>query len=418
MPDRTTPPPFRPIERPQLHWPAAAALKPGIPLFVLHAGTQPIVKLELVFDAGTWYEPHAGVAYVTAKMLLEGTQHRNAQAIASTIDQYGASLSIHVQPDTWHLTLVTLSKHLGPMLTLVAELLLAPAFPAARLAHLKHRQIQALRVANEKNSVVARQRFHETLFGSTHPYGRSLTEETLAAITLAQVQHYYEHQLLAGCQIFVSGQVPDTVLQTIQQQLQPLPVQAPQPMPAFGPLPAPAPVQVPKPGSLQAALHLGQVLVPISHPDYLPLRVVIALLGGYFGARLMRNLREEKGYTYGISARIVPLRYASYLSIATEVIQAHAQAAVQEIEQEIKTLQTVPVLGAELQTLRHYLLGQWLATTHDPFASMERFKAVHLQGLDQTYYTQWYDTLMHLRPLQLLALAQQYFTGLSHVVVG
>ena len=420
MLDRTTPPPFRPIERPHFPWPKAEVLKEGIPLFVLNAGSQPMIKLELVWDAGTWYEPHNGVAYLTAKMLQEGTQHRSAQAIARAIDQYGASLQVQVQPDTCSLTLVTLSKYLAPMLALLAELLLAPAFAEERLAHLKHLKTQALKVEDEKNSHVARKKFKEVLFGSTHPYGKQLTATAIASITPAHLKQYYKDQLLAGCRILVSGQVHDQDLQAIQQYLQPLPVQAPRATPSTWPAQAPAQVHLPKKESLQAVLHLGKTLFAKGHPDYLPLLVVNELLGGYFGSRLMRNLREDKGYTYGIVSRLVPLKHTSYLLVATEVIQAHAQAACQEIEQEIETLQTVPVPTAELQTLRNYMLGNFLAAINDPFAIMEKFKAAHLHGLDPTHYEQLYDAIMQTSVPQIMALAHQYLPtdSLSQVIVG
>ncbi|HAN49763.1 MAG TPA: hypothetical protein DCQ08_01945 [Amoebophilaceae bacterium] len=126
--DRTIPPPSKTIDYLRFSWPKAYQLKEGLPLFVLNAGNQPIIKLELVCDAGSWYEPHNGVAYFTAKMLQEGTQQKSAQDIAHYIDQYGASIQVQVQPDTCTFTLITLSKHLVPMLALLVELLLSPTF--------------------------------------------------------------------------------------------------------------------------------------------------------------------------------------------------------------------------------------------------------------------------------------------------
>lgn len=418
MLDRTTPPAYRPIECPQLPWPQATELASGMPLWVLNTGAQPIVKLVLIFDAGTWHEAHPGVAHFTAKMLLEGTQHRSAQEIARYIDQYGASLSIKVQPDTWSLTLVTLSKHLVPMLALLEELLLAPIFPAERLKHLKHLKHQALKLEAEKNNHVARKHFQKTLFGSHHPYGRYLTEEALSAITLAQVQQYYQDQLLANGRILVSGQVDDQALKSIQQYLRLLPLKMPQTVSASTTPVSPSQVHVQKKDSLQAALNLGKVLPTKGHPDYLPLLVVNELLGGFFGSRLMRNLREDKGYTYGIGSHIVPLRHASYLLIATEVIQAQTQAACLEIAKEIEILQTIPVPAAELQTLQNHMLGTWLASINDPFSVMDKFKAAYLHGLGPAHYEELYDSIRDITPPKIMALAQQYLGGLSQVVVG
>jgi zinc protease len=420
MLNRTLPPPAKTTDYPHFSWPKAYPLIEGIPLFVLNAGNQPIIKLELVCDAGSAYEPHNGVAYFTAKMLQEGTQHKSAQDIANYIDQYGASIYVQVQPDTCTFTLITLSKHLVPMLALLEELLLAPTFSEQRLAHLKHLTTQKLKVDAKKNSHVARKKLKEILFGSTHPYGRHLTETAIINITPAHLSRYYKNQLLAGCRLLVSGQVQEQDLQIIQQYLQLLPTQAANPVLPPWSVQAPAQVNLDKKDSLQAAISMGKVLFTKDHPDYLSLLVVNELLGGYFGSRLMRNIREEKGYTYGIFSRIVSLKNANYLLIATEVVQDFSQATCQEITQEIKTLQTVPVSEEELKTLQNYMLGTFLSEINDPFAVMEKFKAAYLYGLDQAYYEQWYDTVRHISAPKIMALADAYLSinSFSQVVVG
>ena len=179
-------------------------------------------------------------------------------------------------------------------------------------------------------------------------------------------------------------------------------------------------VQIHKANSLQSAIHVGKVLVTKDHPDYLPMRFVCDLLGGYFGSRLMRNIREDKGYTYGIHAGIIPLKHASYFLIATEVMQAFVEQTCQEIYQEIKILQTQEVSQAELQKLRNYLIGNFLATVNDPFAIMERFKEAYLYGLDQGFYKRFYDTVYHISPKKIKKLANQYLSldSLTEVSVG
>jgi zinc protease len=420
MLDRTVPPPFRTVDPPSFSWPKTYQFKEGLPLFVLNAGHQPIIKLELVCDAGSWYEPHNGVAYFTAKMLQEGTQHKSARDIARYIDQYGASFHIQVRPDTCTFTLTTLSRHLVPMLALLAELLLAPAFDTQRLAHIKQLTTQRLKVDAQKNSHVAHKKLKAILFDSTHPYGRQLTEAAIADITPAHLKHYHKNRLLAGCRLLVSGQVHEKDLQTIQQYLQPLPIQAPDPVLSPWSTQACTQIHLEKEASLQAAISMGKVLFAKNHPDYLPLLVVNELLGGYFGSRLMRNIREDKGYTYGIFSNMVPLKHTSYLLIATEVTRASAQAACQEITKEIKVLQTVPVPEEELKTLQNYMLGSFLSEINDPFAVMEKFKAAYLYGLDQKYYEQWYDTIRRISALQIMALANEYLDtdSFSQVIVG
>ncbi|MEM7055556.1 MAG: pitrilysin family protein [Bacteroidota bacterium] len=395
-------------------------LREGIPLFVLDRGIQPIIKLEVLFESGTWYEPQHGVAYFTANMLREGTQKRNAREIAAYVDQYGANLDIDIKPDYCSIELTTLSKHLSPMLALLAEILLEPTFPAEQLCLLQNLKTQAIKIEDEQYNQVARKQFRAIVLGKQHPYGRSLTAEAIAAITPEHLQQYYKERLLAGCRILMSGQVSDQDIQAVQHHLQHLPRQ--QPATIHYPLSAKATakVHIPKAGSLQSSINIGKILFTKDHPDYLPMHFFSELLGGYFGSRLMRNIREEKGYTYGIHAKIIPLKHISYFLITTEVVLAFSEQACHEIYQEIKALQTQEVPQEELQKLRSYLIGTFLAAVSDPFAIMEKFKEAHLYGLGSDFYKQFYDTVSHISASQIRKLANQYLAidSLSEVRVG
>ena len=418
--NRTISPLRHAIDYPHFAWPSTYQLKAGVPLCVLHTSQQPMIKLELVCDAGCWYEPQNSVAHLTAHMLLEGTRDRSAQAISQYIDRYGASCYAQAHSDQFTLTLVTLVKHLEPMLDLFASLLQHATFPEARLAHHKQRITQALKVADSKNSAVARKKFKETLFGENHPYGRQLTPAAIAPITSVHLRDYYKNRLFAGCQLLVNGQVSEQNLQIIQQHLQPvLPSKSVLLQPELA-MPAPTKVHCVRSESLQTAIRMGKVTVSKQHPDYLPLLVVNELLGGYFGARLMRNLREEKGYTYGIYSRLIAHRHASYWLIATEVSQTATQAAIREIKHEIATLCCTPVPEQELTLLRNYMIGAFLSEINHPFAIMEKFKAVDLHGLRKAYYQQFYHTIQQITGPQIMELADKYLAedSLSTVTVG
>ncbi len=418
--DRTIPPPFQPVTDISFPCPQAINLPQGIPLFVLNKGTQPIIKMTLVFESGNWYEPQSGIAYFTAKMLQEGTRKKTAQEIAAYIDHYGAELGIHIKADYCSIDLITLTKHFGQMLRLLAELLFESTFPANQLEILKNLKTQSIKVKNEKNDQLAYKQFKAALLGNQHPYGRSLSAADIAAIQPEALQQYHHQQLLAGCKIFLSGQVTDQAIQAVHQHLAHLPKQ--QPIPVDHPLSIqlPTKVHIPKATSLQCAIHVGKVLFTKSHPDYLPLYFLTKLLGGYFGSRLMCNIREEKGYTYGIHAHIISLKHTSLLSISTEAIQTFAEQTCSEIYKEIKLLQTQTVSKDELEKVKNYLLGTFLAKVSDPFAMMDRFKEAYLYGLDQDFYQQWYHTITQIQSSQLLLLAKKYLSldSLTEIRVG
>ncbi|MEL6152752.1 MAG: insulinase family protein, partial [Bacteroidota bacterium] len=257
MLDRTIPPPHKTIALPYFPWPQQVSLKANTPMWVLQAGQQPVVKLEVIFDAGTRHTPQPAVAYCTAQMLLEGTQQRSAQAIAQHIDQYGANVDIQVGPDTCNIALTTLERHLKPMLALLAEVLLTPAFTDERLAHLKHLKIQELKVANERSSHIAQKELKQMLFAPPHPYGSSLTIAAVSAVTLTQVRQYYTQHFYNNCQILLSGQVSNEAVHTVQQHLQALPVQTTPQSQVVAPTAVATEEHVSQPNRLQAAIQIG-----------------------------------------------------------------------------------------------------------------------------------------------------------------
>ncbi|MHB9148008.1 MAG: M16 family metallopeptidase [Candidatus Amoebophilus sp.] len=418
--DRKIPPTFKTIDNISFPWPTTVKTDVGIPLFILNQGDMPIIKLSLLSEAGSWYEPQNGVAYFAAKMLTEGTLNKTAQEIAAYIDYYGANLTIITRVDYCSIELVCLSKHFVVMLDLLTELLTTSTFPQTQLNLLQKLRVQALKVEDEKNSQVAHKRFKEALLGKAHPYGYSLTAADIATVTTDHLVSFYKNQLLADCQVLLSGQVKEQHIQYVQQLLSHIPSK-----PANRPnyplsIKPPSRIHVQKEGSLQSAICIGKLLFPKTHPDYLAMYIVTELLGGYFGSRLMRNIREEKGYTYNIYATMLPLKETTYFLISTEAIQEFAEQTCEEIYREIKILQTEEVDLEELTTLKNYMIGNFLTSINDPFSIMQRFKEAHLYGLAQEFYEDFYHTLQQITPARIKEIANTYLAleSLTEVRVG
>jgi predicted Zn-dependent peptidase len=408
--DRKTPPAFKAIEAISFPWPTAIELKEGIPLFILNQGELPIIKLSLLFESGSWYEPQNGVAYFTTKMLLEGTLNKKSNEIAAYIDYYGANIEIISRSDYCSIELLSLSKHFKPMLELLAEILQSSIFPISQLQLLKHLKTQEIKIEDEKSSQIAHKRFKEALLGKEHPYGYSLTATDISAITSEHVTAYYQRQLFAGCQVLLSGQVTDQNIRDVQNYLSFLTPQLPKRPVYTLSIKPPSKVHVPKEGSLQSAICIGKILFSKEHPDYLSMRIVTELLGGYFGSRLMRNIREEKGYTYNIHATMIPLKELTYFLISTEAIQEFADQTCEQVYREIEILQTQEVGQEELITLRNFMVGNFLAGINNPFSIMQRFKEVHLYGLDKDFYTKFYNTLQQITPARIKQIANTYLS--------
>lgn len=419
MLDRTIPPKFKKIETIHFPWPESHILRNKVPLYVLNMGSQPIIELELVFKAGSCYEFHPGAAYFTASMLLEGTTTKSTQDIAHIIDYYGATISTQSQKDFCTISLSTLSKYLNPVLDLLVEILLTPSFPQKSFQLLKNVKAQAIQMADKKNNQVAYKRFCTALFTEAHPYGRHLTMQDIANIQLADLRHHYEEVFFSNCTAFVSGQVTPAALALIKQSLEHL---TPKKGVPAGQVPCGnlvEKVNLVQGQQLQAAIVIGKKLLVKKDADFLPMVVVNTLLGGYFGSRLMQNIREDKGYTYGIQSNIVALLQAGYLAITTEVAQEVTKETIQEIYKEIEILQHELISEEALQNVKNYLLGHFLTTINDPFSIMQKVQAAYLYGLDQSYYTTFYRQVRNITPLEVRNLAQKYLSldSLTQVVV-
>jgi predicted Zn-dependent peptidase len=418
--DRKTPPTFKTIDNISFAWPTTVKTDIGIPLFVLNQGDMPIIKLSLILESGSWYESQPGVAYFAAKMLTEGTLHRTAQEIAAYIDHYGANLNIVTKVDYCSIELVCLSKHFTPMLDLLTELLTTSTFPQTQLSLLQKLKIQALKVEDEKNSQISHKCFKEALLGKDHPYGYSLTAADITAVTTRHLIDFHKKQLLAGCQVLLSGQVTEQNIQCVHQLLSRIPSKKTN-RPTYPlSIKPPSKVHIQKEGSLQSAICIGKLLFPKTHPDYLAMYIVTELLGGYFGSRLMRNIREEKGYTYHIYATMLPLKETTYFLISTEAIQEFTEHTCEEIYREIKILQTEEVGLEELTTLKNYMIGSFLTSINDPFSIMQRFKEAHLYGLGQSFYEDFYHALQQITPARIKEVVNTYLAldSLTEIKVG
>jgi predicted Zn-dependent peptidase len=165
---------------------------------------------------------------------------------------------------------------------------------------------------------------------------------------------------------------------------------------------------VKKQNGIQSAIRVGKFWVSKDHPDSHALSILITILGGYFGSRLMTNIREEKGYTYGIGSFVLTFKKASYLVISTEVGNEYIEPTLKEIAVEMKRLQTEPVSENELETVKSYLLGEFLRDFDGPFALAGSFKAINDFGLDYSFYDNYLHTLRTITSYELMSLAQRY----------
>jgi predicted Zn-dependent peptidase len=385
----------------------------GIPVYQLNSGTQDITKIEFIFNAGSWFEKKALVAKFTNKMLKEGTRVHSAKQIHETIDYYGAHLESSSDKDKATVTLYSLNKHINHLLPMLREVILEPVFPENELLTRIQNKKQEFLINSEKGKYIARWKFNELIFGKSHPYGRFFDTSDFDQLTHQDLLDFHRsHYTINHCKIIIAGKIP-TELPGLLNEL-------------FGSekdLRVPVlenhnnqisfnnhhQIHIKKNNAIQSAIRIGKTLVNKTHPDYLKLKVVNTILGGYFGSRLMTTIREEKGYTYGIGSGIVSMQYAGSFFIASEIGAEVSNNAIADIYNEIKILQENKVPEIELDLVRNYMLGSLLRSLDGPFALSENLKGLIEYGLDGNYYTRYIDTIKYITADEIMELAQHYF---------
>lgn len=422
--DRTIAPPSQTIEQVSIPKAEKVILDNQVPVYMVQAGEQPVVRLELIFEAGSRYENHIGEAYFASKMLSEGTSSHSATEISEYFDQYGAFLEVGHSVERLAITIHGLTKHLPKLLPLLQEMIADSIIPEKELQVQKNISSQSLKINLEKSSYVAGKVFREQIYGANHPYGKSLTLETIAAITRDGVNDFYQKQIRGkSFRIFLAGKFSNEEVQALNQHLGQIPVESPNHsviIDNISEIKHPESILVERLDNLQSSIRLGKRMFGRTHPDFFKFIVTNTIFGGYFGSRLMKNIREDKGFTYGISSGLVPQRYGGYLVMGTDVKKEYTQQTLDEIAKEISRIQTTPVEEDEMDTAKNYMIGSLVGSLNTPFEVADRQKVILLDELPADFYDNYIQKIRAVTPLDIIEMANTYFKqeDLCEVVVG
>ncbi|PLK45976.1 pitrilysin family protein [Emticicia sp. TH156] len=422
--DRTIAPPSQTIEQVSIPKAEKTLLDNQIPVFMIKAGEQPVMRLELIFDAGSRFENKTGESFFAAKMLSEGTSKHTATGISEHFDSFGAFLEISQAVERLTITVHGLTRHLPELLPLLLEMITDSVIPESELQVQKNITSQNLKINLEKSSYVAGQVFREQIYGVNHPYGKSLTLALIDDITRNDVTDFYEKHIKGkGFKIFISGKFGNEEVQALNRYLGRTPVEFQQHqhlIDTSANITHPESILVERTENLQSSIRLGKKLFGRTHPDYFKFMVTNTVFGGYFGSRLMKNIREEKGFTYGISSGLVPQKEGGYLVMGTDVKKEFTQQTLDEILKEINLLQTVPVEEEELETAKNYMIGSFVGSLNTPFEIADRQKIIILDDLPADFYDNYIQKVRAVTPMDVLEMANTYFKpeNLFEVVVG
>jgi len=385
----------------------------GIPIYWLQAGEQEVVEIDWVFPGGLWSETKTATAQAVAALLKNGTASRTAYEINDTIESYGATLRVSVNNDFATLTLFSLVKHLPRLLPVIQELIQQPAFPEQELQVYVQNAIQRLNINLLQSDFIANRRIDAMLFGSSHPYGKYTLAEDLKSLETEDLHQYHSRHFKAqSCRIFMAGKINEQEVALIAQYFGSENWGSPEimPEPKHELQPDSEKIQriVNNENGVQGAVRLGRDFVTRSHPDFSPMIVLNTLFGGYFGSRLMANIREEKGYTYGIYSHLYPTRKAGALLVATEAGREVCEQTIVEVFREMKRLRDTPAPAEELLLVKNYLLGNLLGDLDGAFSILQRWKNLILNDLPESHFYRNIDIYKTISAEALQELAQRY----------
>ncbi|NRF41311.1 pitrilysin family protein [Pedobacter foliorum] len=402
--------------------PLAQHLDNGIPVFTINAGKQELVRIEFIFENVNWDASKPLQAVGVSHLINNGTAKLSAKEIADKVDYYGAFLQTEYGADQSSVKLYTLNKHLQSVLPILRSILNESIFPEQELAIFVQNQKQSLQVNLQKNDFLARRQFANSIFGDT-PYGSNIDAEDYDALKREDLLNYFKAAYKPeNCTVIAAGKFEEAEFAILNSvfgnQWDNTEASVVNKL-TFEASPK-GELLIERQEAIQSAIRMGALSISRNHPDFPGFQVLNCLLGGYFGSRLMANIREDKGYTYGIGSAVVSLRDAGYFFIATEVGAEVCGNALIEIEKEINLLKTELVSDQELDLVRNYMLGSMLGSLENAFSHADKFKNVYFSGLDHNYYENYITTVKTITSQDLKDLAGKYLNteNFTKVVVG
>ncbi len=385
-------------------------LKNGVEVYTIDAGAEEVVMLECVYFAGNWFENKNLIAATTNFLLKNGTTTKNAFAINEHFEYYGSYLNRACQNETSTLTLHSLSKHLKELMPVVKELLTNSNFPEAELEIYKQNMKQRLHVNLKKSDFVAGRLIDAYVFGEHHPYGRYTRFEDFDSFHRDQVANFYKDYYLNGkFVVFVAGKLPSNLFDILNESLGDLannPVKIEKIAAASA---AEKKYRITNDSSgVQGAIRLASHFPNRHHPDFIKVQLLNILFGGFFGSRLMSNIREDKGYTYGIHSYLQSHRQQTAWMVSTEAGRDVCEATITEVYKEMERLRNEPVKREELLLVQNYMMGSILGDLDGPFHIINRWKTIILNDLPEDYFYQQINTIKNSKAEELQALANKY----------
>jgi zinc protease len=400
-------------------------LSNGADLIVSEKHDLPLVSLTITFIGGSnQFEPvdRSGLAGIVAAMMSDGTKTRDGDALSNALQLLGVSINTAIAAETGSMSFLSTTGKFEPALEILADVLVNSTFPADALERLRAQRLVALSQARDRTAGIAGVVFPKVLYGNSHPYGRSATERSIKAITRDEVVAFHKTYFRPGRAIVtVVGDVTATnVKPQIEHILAAWTTGGERPDFAYPQLPSSRPSAiylVDKPGAAQSTFSMGNPGPPRNTSDYFALLVMNRILGGQFQSRLNANIREEKGYSYGVNSGFGFGKGPGAFRAGGEIVTAKSDAALIEFMKELRGIAGArPVTDEELATAKNALIQR----LPDQFASVTAINGAITEllalPLPEDYYEQYARNVSSVTKEDIVRVAKQYI-DLEHLAI-
>lgn len=387
--------------------PAKVEINQSISLYSFNLGEQNVFKIELIFSSGSASSDNPVLASFCVSMLREGSIKKTASEINELIDYYGAFIDFKAGLDSTSISIYGQSGFLPELISILREMVSIPSFPEKMILKHKEKLIQRLKISHRKTSYWGPRILRQLMFGATSSYGKLINQDDIEKVSRNDLVTYHQNVLLPSLQhIIVAGTYNDNeTIKLISDSFSEFGGKEPS---SFNPslkFNNPGISEKRLEGTTQATIALGKKIQSISEPVYPETGLLIKVLGGYFGSRLMKKLREDEGLTYGIHAFNMHLGGGSYLQISADVESKSIDKSIELIFREIETLRKEYIPEEELNTVKNYMLGEYINDSNSVFDFAELHKKILLYNLSDSYYKSFYDHIAGIQSDNILQRA-------------
>ena len=423
--NRKIQPPVQPVK--DIHWvlPEKIRLASGNLLYLVKDSSLDAIRLDVIFPGGVWDEHKPLVCNTAIDTLREGTPSRDAATVAEQFDYFGSYIITYSTRDYAGISLYSLTRYTSEVLEILEDIIYHPLFPAKKIRAYLKRQQQSFVIESEKVTYQSMSVFLEEVFGASHPYGRRIEPDYFDKVTPEDLRLFHRENLHCDhCFFILAGNVSPQLIKDMEKRFggesdhRHSPGQR---QDSFSGMPDHAEKKhIPWDKAVQSAITMGKKTITRQHEDFPALSFVNTILGGYFGSRLMKNIREEKGYTYGIFSTLQPLRYGAHLNIRTEAGIEVCQATLEEIYHEIRKLKENPPSEEEIRLVRNYMMGSLLQSLDGALARSDMIKRLLTTDTPLDYPERLAEAIRTISPEKIRIITETYFDpdSFTEVVAG